>query len=228
MMRKAILTIFITLLPALAIAQYSFKKPELAIGTNQGVVLLSQVGFDPSVDQSFTYNYTGGLTARYIIQNHFGVQAEINFTRRGWSETSSETGEYFNRSLDYIEIPFLSHIYFGNDVIRFFVNLGPKFRYMVHESATTPFSVNAGVQQTMEIENRFDYSITAGLGVEFRTKKIGYFQLEARYDYGFGNIFDAHKDDYFSTSNNTAITVGLVYLFNVFQNRDVKPYSATW
>ena len=227
-MRKAFIHIILLLFPALAAAQYAFIKPELAIGTNQGVVLLSQVGFDPSVEQSFTFNYTGGLTVRYIIQKHFGLQAELNFSRRGWSETSVETGERFNRTLDYLELPLISHIYFGNKNVRFFVNLGPKIRYMVHESATAPFSQNAGIQQTKPIENRFDYSIFGGLGIEFRTQKAGFFQLEARYDFGLGNIFNSGKQDYFSASNNTGITVSVAYLFDVLKNKEVKPYSATW
>lgn len=224
----AIITFLFLTLPMLASAQYKFMKPELAIGTNQGIVLLSQVGFDPTVEQSFTFNYTGGLTVRYIIQKHFGLQAELNFTRRGWSETSTITGEHFNRTLDYVELPLVSHIYFGNDKVRFFINLGPKIRYMVHETATAPFSQDAGIQQTKAIENRFDYSIFGGLGIELRTKNAGFFQLEARYDFGLGNIFNSRKEDYFSASNNTGITLSVVYLFDVLKNKNVKPYSAKW
>ena len=88
---------------------------------------------------------------------------------------------------------------------------------MVSDSATPSFSANAGVQQGKEIENRFDYGITGGLGVEFRTKKAGAFQLEARYHFGLGNVFNSTKKDYFSASNNQAISVSIVYLFNVLK-----------
>jgi hypothetical protein len=87
---------------------------------------------------------------------------------------------------------------------------------MVSDVATAPFA-GGGIQQTKEIENRFDYGITGGLGVEFRTKKAGAFQLEARYHFGLGNVFNASKKDDFDKSNNQVISVGIVYLFNVLK-----------
>ena len=69
--------------------------------------------------------------------------------------------------------------------------------------------------QTKPIENIFDYSICGGLGIEFRTPKAGNFILEARYDFGLGNIYHNSKADDFSKSNNQAITVSVAYLFNV-------------
>jgi hypothetical protein len=101
------------------------------------------------------------------------------------------------------------------DKFRFFINLGPKIRFLVNDDATAPFSVNPGKEQTKEIENIFDYSICGGLGIEFPTKKAGNFILEARYDYGLGNIFKNNKGEDFSLSNNQAITVSIAYLFNI-------------
>jgi hypothetical protein len=88
---------------------------------------------------------------------------------------------------------------------------------MVSDAATSPFTSNAGVQQTKEIENRFDYGITGGLGIEFRTQKAGAFQLEARYHFGLNDVFHASKKDDFSASSNQAISVSIVYLFNVLK-----------
>lgn len=219
-LRKLILAMLLLLTASAARAQYKYVRPELGVGVNGGVVLLSQVGFSPSVEQAFTLGFTGGITVRYIMQKHFGVQIELNYTRRGWSERSELTGELYTHALDYIEIPFVSHIFFGSDKVRFFVNLGPKIRYMVYDKASAPFSQSAGVQQGKAIENRFDYSIFGGLGLELRSKKAGIFQLEARYDFGLGNIFSSRKGEDFAGSNNTGITVGLVYMFDVFRDKD--------
>lgn len=196
-------------------AQYTYIEPEICIGTNQGVALWTTVGFNPTVAQNFDVRYNGGVTFRYIGQKYFGVIAELNYTQRGWSSTSPVTSETYNHRLDYLEIPFLAHIYFGKEKFRFFVNLGPKIRFLVNDEATAPFSTQAGIEQTKPIDNIFDYSICAGLGIEFRTKKAGNFILEARYDYGLGNIFNNSKSDDFASSNNQAITVSVAYLFNV-------------
>lgn len=196
-------------------AQYTYIEPEIYIGTNQGVAMMTTVGFNPAVSQNFDVRYNGGFTFRYIGQKYFGVIAELNYTQRGWSSTSPITGEIYNRRLDYLEVPFLAHIYFGKNKFRFFINLGPKIRLLVNDAATAPFSVNPGIEQTKEIENIFDYGICGGLGIEVPTPKAGNFILEARYDYGLGNIFKNNKGEDFSLSNNQAITISVAYLFNV-------------
>ena len=215
-MRRFILSISLLFIFTLAFSQYKMIKPELYIGTNQGVNLWPHVGFKPDVAQTFDERYKGGFTLRYVNLKYFGFQTELNYSAQGWSETSA-TGEVYNHRFDYLELPILAHIYFGKKNTKFFVNLGPEIRYMVADAANAPFSENAGYQQTTEIENRFDYGITGGLGVEYRTKKAGAFQLEARYHFGLGNVFNATKKDYFSASNNQAISVSIVYLFNVLK-----------
>lgn len=214
-MKKYVLLLLLMLCAKGIWAQYTYIEPEISLGINQGVALWTTVGFSPSVHQNFDVRYNGGITFRYIGQKYFGVIAELNYTQRGWSSTSPITGERYDHRLDYLEIPFLAHIYFGKEKFRFFVNLGPKIRYMVNDSATPAFSVNPGIEQTKPIENRFDYSICGGLGIEIRTKKAGYFIVEGRYDYGLGNIYKNNKGEDFSLSNNQAITISIAYLFNV-------------
>ena len=215
-MRKLALSFILLFIFTLAYSQYTLIKPELYIGTNQGVNLWPNVAFKPEVTQNFDVRYKGGFTIRYINLKYFGIQAELNYSAQGWSETS-EKGEIYSHRFDYLELPVLAHIYFGRKNTKFFVNVGPEIRYMVSDNATAPFSEGAGMQQFKEIENRFDYGITGGLGVEFRTKKAGAFQLEARYHFGLGNVFEATKKDDFSASNNQAISVSFVYLFNVLK-----------
>ena len=216
-MRKLILSFILLFTFTWAFCQhYTMIKPELYLGTNQGVNLWPNVSFTPKVAQNFDVRYKGGFTVRYVNLKYFGFQAELNYSQQGWSETSA-TGERYSHRFDYLELPILAHIYFGKKNTKFFVNLGPEIRYMISDAATTPFAQGAGIQQTKEIENRFDYGITGGLGIEFRTQKIGAFQLEARYHFGLNNVFNASKKDDFSKSSNQAISVGIVYLFNVLK-----------
>ena len=66
----------------------------------------------------------------------------------------------------------------------------------------------------MPIQNKFDYGITAGLGVEL-TSKVGHFLVEGRYYYGLSDIYKNSKKDVFSRSNNGVIYAKLTYLFDV-------------
>ena len=54
-------------------------------------------------------------------------------------------------------------------------------------------------------ENKFDYGIAAGLGMELALPRVGHFLLEGRYYYGLGNIYGDSKRDYFARSNHSKI-----------------------
>ena len=116
-------------------------------------------------------------------------------------------------------MPLLSHIYFGKEKSRFFVNLGPKIRYLVSEKSNSTYTNPTAYQQITAVENKLDYSILGGSGLEVRTKKAGYFQLEARYDFGLGDIFKNSKADYFARSSNQAFSINFVYFFNVLNSK---------
>ena len=66
----------------------------------------------------------------------------------------------------------------------------------------------------MDIDNRFDYGITGGLGVELHTK-LGHFLVEGRYYFGLADIFSSSKKDYFDRSANGSIIVKATYLFDL-------------
>ena len=66
-----------------------------------------------------------------------------------------------------------------------------------------------------KIENKFDYGIAGGLGLEIRTKKAGNFLLEGRYYFGLADFFGNTKKDPFARSANRTITIKLSYLFDL-------------
>ena len=78
------------------------------------------------------------------------------------------------------------------------------------------------VQDSLEIENKFDYGIAGGIGLEYSHPKIGHFLLEGRYYYGLGDIFGNSKRDYFGRSNNGSIIVKLTYLFDIVKTKNSK------
>ena len=132
-MKRLILYLMLLALPFVGQAQSTFKK-ELAVGASFGTNF-SRVSFAPKVHQKMQMGFTGGLTLRWLTENHLGLQAEVNFTQQGWAEKFEEQPQYrYSRSLTGFEVPFMTHIYFGSDRFRFFVNLGPKVGYIFSES----------------------------------------------------------------------------------------------
>lgn len=156
----------------------------------------SMVYFRPQVVLDFLFAYQGGLTVRYINEKSLGLQAEINYSQRGWSEKDKS----FVKRLDYIEIPFLTHVYFG-DKARFFFNIGPKIGYLLNETVIqniNPASTNE--QHLQAIQNKFDYGLALGLGCMFKIKKQ-LIQLEGRGNFSASDIFSNDRRDYFDNSN---------------------------
>lgn len=207
--------------------QYS---PNFAVGAKGGVTM-SKMSFSPEVHQKFTNGVTMGVTARYTEENHFGIIAEVNFTQRGWAEdfAEDEAPEFtYSRTLSYIQVPLLTHIFFGSKKFRGFVNLGPEFGYMIGSSISAnfdyenyknvtgfPLGYRTNEQLNMEVQNKFDYGIAIGIGAEWILKRKHSFFLEGRYYYGLGNIYKASKRDFFAASRSMSIEITLGYMIRV-------------
>jgi len=165
--------------------------------------------------------YNGGVTARWITEKNLGLQLEVNLKQQGWSEAIVETDEqilnpYYIRRLTYLDVPFLTHIYFGNDKARFFINLGPQIGFFMQESTSQNLNGATVVnrpneQHTMPVEKNIEWGLGGGPGLEFRSG-IGYFLLEGRYYYALSDIFNTRREDFFSRASSQVISVKLTYL----------------
>lgn len=229
-----------------ASAQIGQHRNDFSIGVNGGYTL-SNVGFTPKVTQSLLGGTTAGLSWRYVCEKYFSticsIYGEVNYTQMGWKERILTTDnqpvinavsglpEQYSRTLNYLQVPVFAHLAWGKEHsgMQFFFQLGPQFGYLLSEKTTTNFNFKdrntadrsnvVCAQDTMTVENKFDYGIAAGAGVELSVRRVGHFLLEGRYYYGLGNIYGDSKRDYFSKSNNSSIVVKLTYLFDVVRTK---------
>lgn len=229
-----------------ASAQIGQHRNDFSIGVNGGYTL-SNVGFTPKVTQSLLGGTTAGLSWRYVCEKYFSticsIYGEVNYTQMGWKERILTTDnqpvinavsglpEQYSRTLNYLQVPVFAHLAWGKEHsgMQFFFQLGPQFGYLLSEKTTTNFNFKdrntadrsnvVCAQDTMAVENKFDYGIAAGAGVELSLRRVGHFLLEGRYYYGLGNIYGDSKRDYFSKSNNSSIVVKLTYLFDVVRTK---------
>jgi hypothetical protein len=77
-------------------------------------------------------------------------------------------------------------------------------------------------QDSMAVENKVDYGINFGAGLEFSNRHVGHFIIEGRYYYGLGNIYGASKRDYFGRSNFGTILAKFTYLFDIIRTKNSK------
>jgi hypothetical protein len=167
----------------------------------------------------------GGLVFRYAGHKVCAIQAEINYMPRGWREMIPYNGSTidYTRRLDYIEVPLLMHLYFGKERFRAFVNLGPQVGYCIRDkqhmestSLQIPDMLAAlSAHQYIPIEKPFDWGLAGGIGCYYRTRKIGLFQLEARFNFSLGTAYNNRKVDYFSQSNAMNLSLNLAYLWEI-------------
>lgn len=194
-------TLLLTGLVFPATAQIGEPRSNFSVGVNGGVNLNS-ASFTPTIKQNSLMGITGGLTARYISEKYFamicGAQVELNISQRGWDElfemedengqTIKVPGKTYTRKMTYVDIPFLAHLAFGRERgLQFFVHAGPQIGFLIGESETIEgidMNTLSNTQKAIygvKIQNKFDYGITGGGGVELRTKKAGSFLVEGRY-----------------------------------------------
>lgn len=218
-----------------ATAQIGEPRSNFSVGVNGGINLNS-TSFTPTIKQNSLMGITGGLTARYISEKYFamicGAQVELNFSQRGWDELfeiPGENGEMvedpsqtYTRKMTYIDIPFLAHLAFGNERgLQFFLNLGPQVGFLIGESEKIDGVDMNGLSDTqkavygVKIQNKFDYGIVGGGGVELRTKKAGSFIVEGRYYFALSDFYKTAKKDYFARAAHGTISVKLTYLFDL-------------
>lgn len=251
MNKKIIIGLFALAACHAAQAQIGEHRNDFSVGGNGGYVM-SSVGFTPKVTQTQHGGVTGGFSYRYVCEKYFkticSIYGEVNYSKVGWKEnildiddapvTVTATGERlaYQRTATYIQVPVFAHLAWGRETrgLNIFVNAGPQFGYLLSESTKSNFDpvhppvtdndrVNTVVaQDTMAIENKFDYGIALGLGAEYSIPKVGHFLLEARYYYGLGNIYGNSKKDYFAKSNYGQIVVKLAYLFDIVRTKNVK------
>ena len=231
-MKKIIVSALAFFLALPALAQLGEERSNLALGVNVGMNM-SQVSFEPSIKQKSQNGMAFGITARYMCEKYFnmmcGIQAEVNYSQRGWNELIEDgTENTYNRQMNYLEIPLLAHLAFGKDSrtkgVKFFVNLGPQFSYFINDKENKgggewddshrPNRVN--YQYGKEVENKLDYGIVAGGGLELSTP-IGHFQLEGRYYYGLGDFYKNSKKDDFGRSGHSYIGIRMTYLYDIIR-----------
>jgi len=230
--------IFILLFILFAAGIKGQKKftPEWNVGVGFGPTFSSvdlRTFSDTKVGAKNLQQYSGGLALRYLSEKNLGFIVELNYSQQGWEQNfegkdNPLAGRGFSHihKLNYLEMPVLTHIYFGNKV-RFVFNLGPKLSYLLSDSEQMSNELagylangeaSGGMithQYYRMAERKIDYSLVGGLGLEFRTG-IGHFMLEGRYTFSLGDIYSNSKSDVFARSASRVISAKLTYYVKLF------------
>lgn len=232
-MKRLSLLLIIAIATIKTMAQVGELRDNVSIGINGGYNL-SSVDFSPTIKQGLQPGFTGGATLRYTTEKYFALicaaQLEVNFAQRGWKETIDDgSNDTYSRTTNYIEIPFFAHLGWGKEDrgLQFFINAGPQIGLFLHDEEfygvgqdgqwdTSNRPNNIIAQYGKEVENRLEYGIAGGLGIELKTG-IGNFIVEGRYFFGLSDMYGNSKADPFGRSANTTITAKVTYLIDIIK-----------
>ena len=148
----------------------------------------------------------------------------------------------YSRQMNYVQMPVFARLGWGRERNGFqaFFQIGPQFGFFLsdkidsnfdaHQPAFDPMSIeyqysgkrasHVMAQDTMAVENKFDYGIAVGAGLEYSNRHVGHFLIDARYYYGLGNMYGSTKRDYFGRSNFGNIVIKFTYLFDIIRTKN--------
>lgn len=218
-------------------------EEEVSVGV-QGGLNLSQVRF---MHNDVTYaNNLGdlgwkkggavGASVRFIAQKHFGLQLEADYLQSGWYEKWNDPttingvefeGADLERTINYMSVPLLAHIYFG-EKNRLFFNFGPKIGFLLGTksknnqlsgeqiSALCQNNANDPRINNLVQEKKTDYGLCASAGYELHLSKCSVL-AEARWGYGLQDVFEHSRNAVFQRSNNQMFTFTLGVMMPVLK-----------
>jgi hypothetical protein len=239
-------------LPYTATAQVGDYRTDFAIGGSAGYVMSNvgfvpdvPQGWLPGYTAGLSVRYT----CEKYFSSICSIVGEVNVTQTGWKEDIRDANNdpvyyyddaekmnplNYERKITYVQIPFLARLGWGRERkgLQAFIQAGPQIGFYLSESTKTNIMLGHGTanqrasqvvaQDTLAVQNKFDYGIAAGAGIELSLPKVGHFILEGRYYYGLGNIFKNSKSDYFGKSNYGQIVIKATYLFDIIRTRNPK------
>ena len=231
---------FLILLIALSISIFAQRpdrfRNDFYVGLSGGMHA-SQVDFRPLILQTYRIGVNGGIAAKFISSQNesgnilAGIIGELNFSQRGWTEEFDYErfpDFAYSRALNYIDLPFMTHVNVGRGNVRFIFNAGPQISFLLSDNATMSRALAdhiAGSDRpshlwarydSFEHLKRFDYGIIGGMGLQIRTP-IGHFDLEGRYFFGLGDVLESRRgrNAVFSRSAHRVIPIRLTYYVRI-------------
>ncbi len=180
----------------------------------KGGINYSSVLFKPGVSQELKPGIILGVTYNFMAQPAAGVLIEFLYAQYGWIETFHDPELYYNRSMNYLEMPLLSNFVFGKRKTHVKFQLGPRFSYLLNEEENTNIPEDEErIYYGKEIDDKFEIGLAFG-GSFSHLFSFGELQLDARFNATLSNLFDATADFELQNSKNQAIALSVYYWFD--------------
>ncbi|GHV13023.1 hypothetical protein FACS1894162_9030 [Bacteroidia bacterium] len=228
-MKQKLLFLWALILPSTG---FTFAQTETASYFSVGVVggyvhnsLTTSTGYRAFTKYGARESFALGIVGRYTFNNWLAVQAEPSLIQKNFSWERTEGSKYpdfyENRTNNYLQLPVMAHFLFGGQQLKGFLNLGGFAGYQVsahregvtHDRATNLYSYDEPFEFDSTRDNRLEYGLLAGIGLEYDTNGFTFF-AEGRYEYGLSDLQKKYMIQQIPRYNNTSvIQAGVMYNF---------------
>ncbi|MEZ4880119.1 MAG: porin family protein [Chitinophagales bacterium] len=188
---------------------------------------------------SFKMGGGAGLVGKMWFNKFVGIGAAAEFNQGGniaERKTYASGGLHiYNRDtrLNYITIPVVAHVGWGNDRLRVYGTVGGYYAFAINGKDKVTEEVDNILLDDYEVDadfdnvyKRHDYGIRFGVGTEVIVSENMKHAItfDMTYDWGFGEVYhDGYTTDkYHITNSRTLIHVGYVYRFGNLKTDEGK------
>ncbi|QHT69369.1 PorT family protein [Rhodocytophaga rosea] len=166
----------------------------------------STVAFENNIweDRKIVTGFTAGVGVNYSLtgDNFLSIQPEIIYTQKGFAAKGSFLTVDYDGTyrLNYLELPLLLKLSFGNETIHAYVNAGPSVGYLLNgrvRGSSNLLGTTASIDEPIEFTetpntlditeldaNRIEVSANAGIGIGYLISEKATLFLDIRYSLG--------------------------------------------
>jgi len=181
----------------------------------KGGINYSSVNFKPTVSQELQPGILLGLVYNYQAQALAGIQIEFLYAQYGWTEAFRDEAKFYSRSMNYLEMPFLTNVIIGKKKTHLKLNIGPKFAYLLNETEETNLPEEERPYYGVPVTDDFEIGVAVGAAIS-HLFSFGEIQFDARFNSTLSNLFDPSKDFDLQNSKNQSIAVSIYYWFDAY------------
>jgi hypothetical protein len=187
----------------------------LSAGGNSSSLLLNEIQLrirESDIPQKGNLGVQFGISAKHFIQDHAGLQFNLNFVQKGWTEDINEGEFEFTTDLNYLELNTLAHFYIGKKRFKPVILVGPDVSLFLSSNEQ---DYDPQIEDLITYRIRDDnsnnilFGISGGGGFSLDTEK-GDFQFDIRFGIGFSKVIktvDVDKDPEFSQNRTLYFTL---------------------
>lgn len=215
---------------ALLVAFYTTSFAQFSIGLRGGLNFGNVYTTDGLDAITPDFQYINGPTVagvvEYGISKNFAIQSELAVTRKGFKLREDFAVNLFNvpvpvgasaeSRFNYLEVPLLAKVKFGDEVVHGYITAGPTFGYatsgrlITRANALFEFKVSdTDINLDAINYERFEVGGSVGAGLGFNTS-FGQLFADARYTRGFTELYDIPVIDERIRNQGFAVSVGFM------------------